>query len=481
MTEQPHPATEDAATGAPLPCDILIRNGYVVTVDAARRVYERGAIAIGGTRILAVGTDAEISRRYRGLTTFDAAGGTVHPGFIDPHVHIVHGTCRGLYGPSAGPGPKALFADWKADVTPEDEHIATQLACLELLRNGFTGFVEPGSVFAPDAVAEAARSVGVRALLAGCYLWDEVGIMRHFGGLESRALYERSQPTLERCLDQLGSQLHRNRDPDALVRGYVALYGMGSASDELLQAAKHTADEAGVVLHQHEGYAPAASRVDHERLRKTRIQHLADLGVLGQNSVLIHMNIWEEPDLTLLADSGTSVIWCPLGYLNLGISNEVACRMPSLIEAGIPVSLGTDGALDCTIGDAPLGAFFLALGVGRPVTPGQLIEMQSIAAARAAGLADVVGSIEAGKRADIVIRSVGAAESYPAVNPIHQLALTARKGTVDRVFVDGRLVVNHGRSTMVDEGHVFAEAQASVKRRMDRLGLSPLTYWPASA
>jgi 5-methylthioadenosine/S-adenosylhomocysteine deaminase len=469
------------ATGEdhPLSCDILIRNGYIVTVDARRRVLPRGAIAIDGRTIVAVGEDGEVGRRYRARASFDAKGATVHPGFIDPHNHIVHGTCRGLYGPAAGPAPRIPFADWKADVTPEDEHVGTQLACLELLRNGFTGFVEPGSVFEPDAVAEAVRSVGVRALLAGCYLWDQVEIMRHLGGLESRALYGRSPPNLERCLDQLGSQLHRNSDPDALVRGYVALYGMGTASDELLRAAKSAADAAGVMLHQHEGYTPAASRADRERLGRSRVLHLAELGILGHNSVLIHMNVWDEPDLPLIVESGVGVVWCPLGYLHLGISNEIPCRMPILIEKGIPVSLGTDGALDCTIGDAALGAFFLAIGVGRPVTPGQLIEMQTIAAARAAGLSDRLGSIEVGKRADIVVRSTHAAESYPAVNPVHQLALTSRAGTVDRVFVDGRLIVSHGRSTMLDEDDILARAQESVKRRMKRLDLAPLEYWPA--
>ena len=167
--KQESKAMSGAVTGAdhPLSCDVLIRNGYIVTVDTKRRVLERGAIAIDGRTIVAVGEDDEIGRRYRARASFDVNGATVHPGFIDPHNHIVHGTCRGIYGPAAGPAPKVSFADWKADVTPEDEHAGAQLACLELLRNGFTGFVEPGSVFEPDAVAEAVRSVGVRALLAG--------------------------------------------------------------------------------------------------------------------------------------------------------------------------------------------------------------------------------------------------------------------------------------------------------------------------
>jgi 5-methylthioadenosine/S-adenosylhomocysteine deaminase len=252
---------------------------------------------------------------------------------------------------------------------------------------------------------------------------------------------------------------------------------MGTASDELLKAAKDCADEAGVVFHQHEGYTPAASDADRAKLGKSRIAHLASLGALGSNCVLIHMNVWDDADRELLAASNTSVVWCPLGYLQLAISNQLGCRMPYIMESGIPVSIGTDGAMDFTVGSAGQAAFMLATSIGRPITPAKVIEMQTIEAARAAGLADRIGSIEAGKRADIVIRTRDAAESYPAVNPVHQLALTARAGTVDVVLVDGKIVFKGGKSTVLDELQVCAEAQASVRRRMERLGLAPLRYW----
>ena len=458
-------------------CDMLITNGYVVTIDGQRRIFERGAVAIADRRIVAVGPAAEVASAWRAQRVLDARGGTIHPGFIDAHNHIVHTTCRGILDQPQRSAGSVTFADWKADVTSEDEHVATQLSCLEMLRHGFTMFVEPGTAFDNDAVAEAADGIGVRGMLAGCYLWDQICIMRHLGSLESRSLYERAPPKLERCLDRLGSELHRNKQPDALVRGYVSVYGLGTASDTLLRAAKKLADESGVIFQQHEGYVPVASRADRERLGKPRIQHLAEIGVLGKSSCLIHMNVMDDDDIALIVQSTTRVIWCPAAYLQLGISDEAPCRLPELREKGGSVALGIDGALNCLIGDAGHCAYLVAASVRRPITPAAVIEMQTIEAARAAGLEHEIGSIEPGKRADIVIRSTESPETFPGVNPVHQLALTCRSGTVDTVIIDGRMVFRHGRSTLVDEELVLAEAQASVKRRMARLGLAPSRYW----
>lgn len=458
-------------------CDLIVTNGYVVTVDQKRRVFESGAVAITGRRIVAVGNASEIADAWRAQRVFDARGGIIHPGFIDAHNHIVHTTCRGILDLPQKYPTKVSFADWKADVTSEDEHAGTQLSCLELLRHGFTMFIEPGTAFDNDAVAEAAESIGVRGLLAGCYIWDQIEIMRTLGPLDSRNLYDRAPAKLDRCLEQLGSELHRNRNPDALVRGYVSCYGLGTASDTLLRAAQKLADDSGVIFQQHEGYVPVHSRADRERLGKPRIRHLQEIGVLTKNSCLIHMNVMDEDDIKRIVQSGTKVIWCPAAYLQLGISDEAPCRLPELREQGGSVALGIDGALNCLIGDAGHCAYLVAASVRRPISPAAVIEMQTIDAARAAGLEHEIGSIEAGKRADIVIRRTGMPETCPGVNPVHQLALTSRGGTVDAVIVDGRVVLRRGRSTLVDEEAVLAETQASVKRRMGRLGLEPTRYW----
>ena len=135
------------------PCDVVVRNAYVVTMDATRRIFSPGAVAILGNSIMEVGPELSIINNWDAKREIDAKGGVVHPGFIDAHVHIVHGTGRGVFpsstisasttGALETAKQSVYFPDWKAGVTPEDEYAATQLAGLELLRNGFTGFVEP--------------------------------------------------------------------------------------------------------------------------------------------------------------------------------------------------------------------------------------------------------------------------------------------------------------------------------------------------
>src|SRR5262249_32963817 len=150
-----------------------------------------------------------------------------------------------------------------------------------------------------------AENIGLRAMLAGCYVWDDVEAMRHLPSLGSQALYDRAPARLDRALDRLGSELYRNKNPETLVRGYVAVYGLGTASDDLLRAAHQLSRETGVVFQQHEGYLPGAAKADRERLGHSRIRHLEDLGVLGPTSVLVHMNVMDDDDFDVMLKTQT--------------------------------------------------------------------------------------------------------------------------------------------------------------------------------
>lgn len=460
-------------------CDLLIVNGTIITMDAERRVLATGAVAITGRRITAVGPERSVLGAYRARRRIDAGGGLVHPGLIDPHVHIVHGTCRGIFGDALGNARRKVnFADWKADVRPREEHAAAVFAGLEMLHNGFTCYVEPGTVFDCDAVAAATEQVGLRGLLAGTYIWDQIEIMKQLGPLDSRTLYGRAPAKLERCLDQMGSQLRRNADADALVRGFVMIYGTGTASDELEQAAFGLAKSAGAPFHQHESYLPSAYRFDKERLGRSRLVHLRELGVLDGNSTLIHMNVIEDDDVSAILGSGANLIWCPFSYLHFGMSDRIPCRLPEMLRRGANVALAIDITTDASVGSTAAAAFLAAGNARASLAPEDILEMQTVRAARCVGLELEIGSLEPGKRADIVIRSPLAAEAQPAVNPVHQLALLSRPGGVDIVIVDGRIVLRGGRSTRVDEGEAYAIVRRTVEQRMRRLGLSPALAWP---
>ena len=460
-------------------CDILIHNGQILSMDSERRIYRPGAVAITGSRITDVGVDAELRPRFDARQTIDAEGGIVHPGFIDAHNHIVHTSCRGVFGNvhDAGSSP-VNFADWKAGVTDEDEAAATAMAGLEMLRSGFTMFIEPGSLFSTDAGAEAVERVGLRALFAPLYLWDRRETFEAMPALESESLVARAPIDLDRSLGQLDVELHRNNDPEALVRGYVFVYGVGTASPELLQAAHACARDNNVALQLHAGYVPKEAEIYRAMSGASQLVHLRELGVLDENTAIIHANVLDEAEETAVHESGCQVVWCPTAFFSLGMGRGANFKMAERYRRGIRVSLGTDGAFDCTPGENMLAAHHVSQTYGELLSPEALLEMQTINGAAAAGLGTELGSLESGKRADLVVRSARGAEAYPDNNPVHRLALTMGTGSVDTVLVNGEVVFSGGHSTRVDETEVYRTVSDSVVARAKRLGIDLGPEWP---
>jgi len=465
---------------APRQCDLIIKNGCLLTMDERRTIIPRGAIAVTGHSISAASTERDILRDWESKNVIDAKGAIVHPGYVDAHLHVNAQTCRGFFRGDASKdgagGPN--YADWKATLTAEDEHAAAGLASIEMLRHGITTFVEPGSAFEPDAVATATQAVGIRCTLAEPYLWDTTEVMDVIPGLASKALFARVPPDRDRCLKLLGSQLFRNRDQDGILHGHVALYGEGTASDELYVAAKKLADREGVILNNHVGFdldlAAAMERV----WQKPRFVHLAELGVLGPNTSFVHMNLIRDEEVEPIIQSQLSIIWCPLAYVSRGTPLRQPTRIPEMKKRGVNVALGTDSARQSSAGDAGFLALQLAGGAGHSMVSEDIFEMMTVGGARAAGLQHLIGSLQAGKRADIVIRSTLAAELMPSIDPVHQLVTVGHGPNADTVLVNGHIVLRGGRTTLVDDADVFAKAQASVYQIIHRLGLSLPGLWP---
>ena len=445
-------------------------------------MFSPGALAVRGKRVAAVGPEREVIEGLglRAVRTIDARGAAVHPGFIDAHNHVVGAGCRGVFANEADdPASGVNYATWKADVTSDDEAAATTLTALQLLHAGYTGVVEAGTAFDTGATAEAAEAAGIRISLSEPYLWDDVTVMRQLASLESRALFARAPPDFERCVAELGGELHRNEDPDGRQHGFVCLYGLGTASDELVRRADALAREHRVVLHQHEAYEIASAQAETERLGRSRIAHLDSLGVLHAGSTLVHMNTLTDEDVDIVSERGCSVVWCPIPHLAMGLAGKVECRMPELLRRGVNVTLGSDSARSSAFGDEALAAQLVAANAGEPLAPETILEMLTINAARAAGLGELTGSLEPGKRADLVVTDPDAPEAFPAANPVHQAVLTCRGQAHARtVVVNGEVVIDEGRSTRLDEREACASARASVRERIRRLNLGEAMRWP---
>ena len=454
-------------------CDILVRNGYLVTMDEARSRYPDGAVAISGGSIEAIGASAEMESRFEAGRVIDAGGALVHPGFVECHLHVSLHISRGAFAESTSwEEAVEFYVDFWNAVDDEDEHAASLLACLEMARNGTTCFMEAGTVLEPACAAEASQATGMRTLLADPILWDAAG----FSG--DAPVVRRAPADTDRALGLLGGQLTRNRDPDALVRGHVALVGMGSASDELTRAAKACADANGVVLNQHQSYASLDVADDDRRHGRHPLVHYADIGVLGPNCTFAHMNILRDDEIAPVIDSGMSIAWCPVASMMFGVGGTLRGRHLELHRGGVNLCFGSDsanwsGRFDLgTVGFVALLTQRERAGTRDALLAEEVLAMSTINGAKAVGLADRIGSLEPGKRADLVIRSSDLPEAQPGLTPIQSTVYGARSKSVELVIVDGEVIVEGAHCVRVDEARAYARARESARRVLERMGRS---------
>jgi 5-methylthioadenosine/S-adenosylhomocysteine deaminase len=462
-------------------CDLLIINGCVLTMDRKRTVFSDGAVAIKGSRIVAVGPTLAIEKAWHATRRINAEGNIVHPGFIDGHyhtnLHLSRGSITDDPNPpkeegGAGPG---VFTRWINALTDEDEYASALMAAVEMVKNGFTGFVDAATSFSPDAVAEAVEAVGIRASVSDCMLWDIVG------GEPMAAEIVRAPCDAKRAQRELGRQLKRNRNDDALVRGHIGLYGLGSASVELMREAKHLADETGAVFHQHQNFMVADAAFDRERFGKPALVYFAQNGLIGRNTVFTHMNVLTDAEVDAVVESDMTLVWHPGNFMYYAVAQQARSRFPEMHRRGTDIAFGTDVAKAWAFGELGFIAYLVSREWGDYLPSESLLEMFTLGGARALGLENEVGSIEAGKRADIVIRSTDLPDAQPNVAPVKQLMLVSRTKGVDSVLCNGEVLVRRGNLTRLDEAEVYALGSVSAKRMGERAGVKVKSKWPVVA
>ena len=468
----------------PMQVDLLVRHGYVMTMDDHGALIEDGAIAVVGRDIVAVGRDADIASRYVAASTIDAAGAPVHPGLVETHLHATFQTYRGAFSDLI---PEDEIFDafelvFFNTVNDEEEHQAVVLSALEMIRNGTTCFMEAGTVLEPDTAASAAELVGIRALLGDAFIWDQpTGLAQgketaDDGPMRVKGHIERSPSDLEGALAGLGGELRRNEDADALVRGHVAVIGLGTASEELLLEAKRQADAAGTVVNMHHAYSPADTSADRARFGKDPLVHLAEVGFLDRNITMGHANHLTDAECDLVAETGSSLAWAPAASMMWGHDGSFKGRHAELWRRGANVSLGSDSANWSNSFDLFRQAN-LALLTARAAHEDRtyllaedVLRMATRAGARAVGLEDSIGSLQAGKRADIVIHSLDRPEMNPRTDMLRNLMYASGSKSVRTVIVDGRVVLEDGHFARLDEQRLLAkvnEAAAAMLGRMD--------------
>ncbi|MER8824684.1 amidohydrolase family protein [Mesorhizobium sp. M0991] len=457
-------------TQTPEQCDLIIHSGIVLTVDNEGTTFNDGAVAVRAGRICAVGPTATIRARFEAMETFNAKGGVVHPGFIDAHIHVSQYTSRSVEPLMVG--TPFTMGHWKAVLTPEDEHASALLAAVDYLGAGYTGFVDPGTIFEPDAVAAVADEAGLRIWLTDPYVADLTQTMvDNEPELSSPGFFDRWPDSTDAAIKRLGSQLYRNRDTEGLVRAFIGIYGPTTSTEALWNAALATARENDVQFQEHRGYDPAQYLDEEQKAGRSAIARLHDAGALGPSSTFTHMNIVHSDDVALLGNTGTGINWCPFQQMRAMGHGRAEPRMVELARAGAAVAVATDIPRNLNFDALGSVAVCNAAALGIPVKADELLRMRTIGAARSVGAGDYVGSLEIGKRADFVVREPASSEAL-GLDPYAETAVVGMTRPPALTVINGSIVLRHGQPLRIEAESAALAARASVKGLLMRTGLA---------
>jgi 5-methylthioadenosine/S-adenosylhomocysteine deaminase len=416
--------------------DTLITNATVVTVDARNLVLERAAIAINAGRIVAIGWTADLVRGHHGATTvIDAAGGIVLPGFVNLHAHLAMTLLRGWADDRDLQDFLArVIPTETAIMSPESVRVGVELALAESVRAGITTTLD--MYFHPDVASDAARRAGVR-IANGPVVFS-------FPGPDSIA-YERRMELADASLATSSAELTSGR--------WLCPHGTYTIEVPHLKEVRDLAARynAGLTIHAAENAAEVAMVLAQTGRRPVELLH--DLGMLTPRTVLAHAVDLTDREIAMIAETGASVSHNPLS--NMKLASGFA-RVPDLLAAGVTVGLGTDGTassndLDLYMAMRFAGTIHKGFGLdANVVNASQVLRMATIDGARALGLADELGSLEVGKRADLQILWADHPNLVPSYDPISTVVFAAGRGDVRTVLVEGRVVLSDGVLTTID-------------------------------
>jgi len=427
------------------PADRIWSARYIITMDAQRRVIENGAVAIRGERIIGVGTRAEIDRKFQAKQRFDSGNAIIAPGLIDTHTHAAMSLLRGI-------ADDKRLQDWlqnfifpaeARNVTAEYVRWGTLLACAEMALAGTTTYTD--MYYFEDTVAEATKQVGLRGVLGQTII-----------GFPAP---DYKTPQLALAGAEKFIQRFKN---DPLIVPAPAPHAIYTTPDDVLKASRALANKYEVPMLIHLSETKVENDESKARRGMTPTQVLESLGALSGRTLGAH-GVWlEDGDLEILRRRGTGLAHCPTS--NTKLASGIA-RVLDILKAGINMGLGTDGFAGSNNGADLHSEMSLTAKLQKvtrmdpevlPAT--QAVEMATIIGARALGLDKEIGSLETGKRADLIVLRMNQPRAVPLYNVYSLLVYSLKAGDVSDVMVNGRRIVRAGRLLTLDVRQVMTKA-----------------------
>jgi 5-methylthioadenosine/S-adenosylhomocysteine deaminase len=415
-------------------------------MDAQHALIEDGAVAIRGERIVAVGKRADIDRRFNAPQRIDKGDAIVMPGLINTHTHAAMSLFRGIADDMNLQDwlTKFIFPAEKKNVSAEMVKWGTRLACLEMLRGGITTYTD--MYYFEDTVAATTREAGMRGVLGETVIGFPVN----------------DAPTPQKAL-RLAEGFIRNFHNDPLIVPAIAPHAPYTNSDETLKSCRMLAlrYNAPVLIHLSETKRENDDSLKEHKMTPT--QRLESIGFLRGRTIAAH-GVWlTDQDIAILKRTNTGVAHCPSSNMKLASG---AAPVVKMLEKGVNVGLGTDGPAGSNndldlFEEMDLAAKLQKLTTNDPrALPARTaLDMATITGAKVLGMEKEIGSLEAGKRADLISIRLDRAHSVPIYDVYSQLVYALKASDVIDVVVNGRVVVRDQKAQTIDVQTTLAKAR----------------------
>jgi len=426
--------------------DLLVTGGTVVTMDGARTIYDDGAVAVKGDLIVAVGPRSEVENKFRAQQIIPAKGKLVLPGFINGHTHVPMTLFRGLHDDVTLDEwlHKYIFPAEAKNVNQEFVRWGTRLAAAEQIRAGVTTFAD--MYYFEDAIAEETKAAGMRGVLGETFI--------DFPAPDNRNQAETLAYT-ERFM--------KKWQGDALIQAAAAPHSIYTCSRKTLQDASALARKyhAPILIHV------AEMKKEWEDSQKQNgmspVEYLNTIGLLGSDVVAAHCIFVDKKDIQVLSQKQVGCVHNPSSNMMLASGVSPVAEMRA---AGVVVGLGTDGPAGSNNDLDLMEEMDLAAKLAkitqmdpRALTATAVVEMATIDGARALHMEKEIGSLENGKKADLILISLDEPNAVPMYDIYAQLAYALKANDVETVVIGGRLVMRNRSLLTVNEEQAMARAR----------------------
>jgi 5-methylthioadenosine/S-adenosylhomocysteine deaminase len=439
------------------PADTII-TGMVVTMDGQRHIYDDGAVAVTADTIVAVGPRAEVEARYQGRQTIAAKDNLVLPGFINGHTHVPMTLFRGLHD-------DVTLSDWlykyifpaeAKNVTEPFVRWGTRLAAAEQIRSGVTTFAD--MYYYEDAVAEETKAAGMRGVLG-----------------ETLIDFPAPDNKNEAAMLAYTERFLKKWQGDPLIHAAVAPHSIYTCSQRTLQDASALARKYHAPILIHTAEMNKEWEDSEKQNGASPVQYLERIGVLGPDVVAAHCIFVDDADRKILAEHNVGCVHNPSS--NMMIASGVA-PVPEMRAAGIAVGLGTDGPAGSNndldlMEEIDLAAKLAKITKMNPLALNALavVEMATIDGARALHMEKEIGSLEKGKKADLIVLSLNEPNAVPMYDVYAQIAYALKASDVQTVMIAGRLVMRDHTLLTVNEQEAMDKAREYQKTVAASMGM----------